>query len=68
MELFRSLAVLSEVPSPESEIAAAALELGSLPSRAEYTDLFEFQLYPYASVYLGDEGMMGGEARDRPGY
>ena len=65
MELFRSLAVLSEVPSLESEIAAVALELGSLPSRSEYTDLFEFQLYPYASVYLGDEGMMGGEARDR---
>lgn len=65
MELFRSLAVLSEAPSPESETAAAALELGSLPSRSEFTDLFAFQLYPYASVYLGDEGMMGGEARDR---
>jgi hypothetical protein len=34
---------------------------------AEYTELFVFQLYPYASVYLGAEGMMGGEARDRIG-
>ena len=30
-----------------------------------HTDLFVFQLQPYASVYLGAEGMLGGEARDR---
>ncbi len=30
-----------------------------------HSDLFLFQLYPYASVYLGAEGMLGGEARDR---
>ena len=36
-----------------------------MPSAAEHTDLFHFQLYPYASVYLGEEGMLGGEARDR---
>ncbi len=39
--------------------------MGELPSAAEHTDLFDFQLYPYASVYLGAEGMQGGEARDR---
>jgi hypothetical protein len=36
-----------------------------LPTAEEYTELFIFQLYPYASVYLGAEGMIGGEARDR---
>jgi hypothetical protein len=36
-----------------------------MPEAATYTELFVFQLYPYASVYLGSEGMLGGEARDR---
>ena len=31
----------------------------------DHTDIFVLQLYPYASVYLGAEGMLGGEARDR---
>ncbi|MFQ5689416.1 MAG: molecular chaperone [Gemmatimonadota bacterium] len=44
---------------------ADLLELGEAPHEAEYADLFVFQLYPYASVYLGSEGMLGGEARDR---
>lgn len=65
MELIRSLAVLSEAPSAEAERAAATLGLGAPPTAVEFTDLFEFQLYPYASIYLGAEGMMGGEARDR---
>lgn len=65
MELFRALAVLAEPPTKEAARVALALELGSLPEQSEYTDLFVFQLYPYASVYLGAEGMLGGEARDR---
>lgn len=65
MELFRALAVLVEPPSEESARVAAALELGRLPTADAYTELFVFQLYPYASVYLGAEGMLGGEARDR---
>jgi TorA maturation chaperone TorD len=64
MELFRALAVIAEPPTREAAVVAAALELGALPSADEYTELFIFQLYPYASVYLGAEGMMGGEARD----
>ena len=64
MELFRALAVLAESPTEETARVAEALELGALPSADEYTELFIFQLYPYASVYLGAEGMMGGEARD----
>lgn len=65
MELFRALAVIVEPPTKETAAVAAALELGELPSADEYTELFIFQLYPYASVYLGAEGMMGGEALDR---
>jgi TorA maturation chaperone TorD len=65
MELFRALAVLAEPPTEEAARLAEALELGSLPTADEYTELFIFQLYPYASVYLGAEGMMGGEALDR---
>lgn len=65
MELFRALAVLAEPPRAETAHLAVALELGAVPEASEYTDLFVFQLYPYASVYLGAEGMLGGEARDR---
>ena len=64
MELFRALAVFAEPPSKESAGIAVALELGALPDASEYTETFAFQLYPYASVYLGAEGMLGGEARD----
>lgn len=65
MELFRALALFAEPPRKSSLPLAEALELGQLPPESEYTDTFLFQLYPYASVYLGPEGMMGGEARDR---
>ena len=65
MELFRALAVLAEPPVAETAHVASALGLGPIPGAAEYTELFVFQLYPYASVYLGREGMLGGEARDR---
>ena len=64
MELFRALAVFAEPPSPEMASVAHVLGLGSLPVASEYTEIFVFQLYPYASVYLGAEGMLGGEARD----
>jgi TorA maturation chaperone TorD len=66
MEVFRALAVLAEPPERAGAgHVAAALGLGELPEQSAYTDTFIFQLYPYASVYLGAEGMMGGEARDR---
>jgi TorA maturation chaperone TorD len=64
-EIFRALAVFVEPPSAEHEAVSQTLDLGKLPSRAEHTDLFDLQLFPYASVYLGPEGMEGGEARDR---
>jgi len=65
MELFRALAVLAEPPSPGSQPVSDALGLDHLPDMSQYTNLFSFQLYPFASVYLGEEGMLGGEAGDR---
>jgi len=66
MELFRALAVLVEPPDrPGAARVAEALGLGEVPEASAYTELFVFQLYPYASVYVGAEGMLGGEARDR---
>lgn len=65
VELWRALGALSETPRPELQAIADLLDLGPLPSRAAHGELFLFQLYPYASVYLGAEGMMGGEAEDR---
>ena len=65
MEIVRALGALAELPGPGHRRLAEALELPGVAEAAEHTDLFGFQLYPYASVYLGAEGMMGGEARDR---
>lgn len=68
MELLRTLGALLEPPTQDSahlQHLADLLQLGPLPEASEHTDLFQFQLYPYASVYLGEEGMLGGEARDR---
>ena len=64
MELFRALASLVEPPSEATARVAEALGLGALPDAAAHTETFVFQLYPYASVYLGAEGMIGGGARD----
>jgi TorA maturation chaperone TorD len=65
IELLRALAVLCEPPAEGHARLAAALELPAPPTAAEHTDLFVLQLPPYASVHLGPEGMLGGEARDR---
>lgn len=64
-ELFRALGVLCESPVPGHDQIAAALGLPGGPDPAEHAAVFLFQSYPYASVYLGPEGMLGGEARDR---
>ena len=65
MELFRALGALIEAPVQEHGPLAAALGLPSVPDPAVHGAVVAFQRYPYASVYLGPEGMMGGEARDR---
>ena len=64
-ELLRSLAVLAERPTEQHGGIASALDLSPAPSPEAYSDVFAFQLYPFASVYLGPEGMLGGEARGR---
>jgi TorA maturation chaperone TorD len=65
MELLRALGVLCEPPSPAHARVAAALGLPEAPRAVEHTELFVLNLPPYASVYLGAEGMLGGAARDR---
>jgi TorA maturation chaperone TorD len=64
VELLRALGALSEPPTREHTRIAEALGLEA-PSAADHTELFVLQLPPYASIYLGEEGMIGGEARDR---
>jgi len=64
-ELFRALAVLAEPPDQQTAAVAASLGIENEIEAAAYTELFVRSLYPYASVYLGAEGMLGGEARDR---
>ncbi len=63
-ELVRALGVLSERPGPAHAGIATALGL-EVPSPVDHTELFIHQLPPYASIYLGVEGKIGGEARDR---
>lgn len=62
-ELFRALAVVTEGASPAHQRVAASLAVTAEP--AVSTDLFCFQLPPYASIHLGAEGMLGGEAAER---
>lgn len=64
-EVFRALGVLCEPPGDGHARVAQALGLPAAPEAAEYTDVFVFHLYPYASVYLSAEGLLGGEAGDR---
>lgn len=64
-ELLRALGVLAEAPTQRHRRLAGILGLPEPPPREDFTELFLFQVYPYASVYLGPEGMMGGEARER---
>jgi TorA maturation chaperone TorD len=66
-ELFRALGVLAEPPGPEAARLCDLLGLGAAPAPSEYTAIFLLELSPYASVYLGPEGMIGGDARARVG-
>jgi TorA maturation chaperone TorD len=65
MELLRALGVLAEEPGPSHRRLAELLDLPGAPDAAAFTECFVFNLYPYASVYLGAEGKLGGAARDR---
>ena len=65
MELFRALGALLDAPCSENRSLGHLLELGQVPDEPTHNDLFLFQLYPYASAFLGEDGRLGGEARDR---
>jgi TorA maturation chaperone TorD len=64
-DLFRALGALSEPPDRSHTAIAEALGLPAGPAAGDYAEVFLFGAYPYASIYLGEEGMLGGEARDR---
>ncbi len=65
VELLRALSIFAEPPEPEHARVADLLGLGEGIDGAAYAELFVFQLSPYASIYVGPEGWMGGEARER---
>ena len=62
-ELLRALGAYADSPAAAGT-AAAALGLAP-PSAAEHTDAFVLNCPPYASVYLGPDGALGGEGADR---
>jgi hypothetical protein len=64
-ELFRALGALTERPAGANLAVVGALGLPEVPGDDAHAEVFLFQLYPYASVYVGAEGMLGGEACDR---
>jgi TorA maturation chaperone TorD len=62
-ELLRALGAVADSPADARATAAA---LGLKPaSDAEHTDVFVLNCPPYASVYLGPDGALGGEGTDR---
>ena len=63
-ELLRALGAFALGHPAETAGLAASLGL-PLWTPAAHTRLFVLSLPPYASIYLGAEGMLGGEAADR---
>ena len=63
-ELLRALGVLAEPPGPHQARLADLLGIPA-PSGSDWTDAFVVHLVPHASIYLGVEGRLGGEAADR---
>jgi TorA maturation chaperone TorD len=62
-ELLRALGAIADAPAA-ARAAGPALGLDPV-SDAEHTDVFVLNLPPYASVYLGPDGALGGEGADR---
>jgi hypothetical protein len=62
-ELIRALGAVADSPQA-ARTAAGALGLKA-PSDAELTDVFVLNLPPYAAIYLGPDGVLGGEGADR---
>ncbi|MCL6091907.1 MAG: molecular chaperone TorD family protein [Actinobacteria bacterium] len=57
--------MLCEKPGHLHERIALLLGVGAPLDVESYTQLFVLQCHPYASVYLGPEGMLGGEGTDQ---
>jgi hypothetical protein len=62
-ELLRALGAVADSPSG-ARTACETLGLPG-PDRAEHTEVFVLNCPPYASVHLGAEGGLGGDAADR---
>lgn len=65
MEVYRALGLLIEAPAKGHHTVAEALGLPDVPDGTIHGAEIAFQRYPYASVYLGPEGKLGGDARGR---
>lgn len=63
-ELVRALAAFLERPGDTHTRLADLLGLDP-PDDHTWTQVVVFNLYPHASVHLGEAGKLGGEARDR---
>jgi TorA maturation chaperone TorD len=62
-ELLRALGAVADSPAAARAVADP---LGLAPvSDAEHTEVFVLNCPPYASVYLGPDGALGGEGADR---
>jgi hypothetical protein len=62
-ELLRALGAVADSPA-NALVAGRALGLPGLDAR-QHTDAFIMNCPPYASVYLGPDGALGGEGADR---
>jgi Nitrate reductase delta subunit len=62
-ELFRALGAVAGDPA-DARAASGALGLPAA-GNAEHTEVFVLNCPPYAAVYLGADGGLGGEAADR---
>lgn len=63
LELLRALGAVADSPDA-SRAVGPVLGLGPV-SDADHTDVFVMNLPPYASVYVGPDGALGGEGADR---
>jgi len=65
VELIRALGVFCEPPVDEHSRLADILGFSESPCCDVYQEIFCRDLPPYASVYLSNEGVVGGEALER---
>jgi TorA maturation chaperone TorD len=63
-DLLRALGVLTEPPASVHDRLATMLGLPAI-CPADWTEAFVINLVPHGAIYLGQEGMLGGEAADR---